>query len=153
MVAEHSAPIKGKVVEILGYYEPTASDKKFVFDKEKVATYLKNGAKASNTVAKILNKNGFDLPVYIGPERKPKKVVEEKKPEVPKPEEGAAAPAEAASEEVAPETEAEPAVTAAEEAVAEPVDEPKAEESPAAEPAAEEAKPEETAADEENPQE
>lgn len=81
VVAEHTAPIKGKVVEILGHYEPTASDKKLVFDKEKVETYIKNGAKPSNTVAKILNANGFDLPVHVRPERKPRKEVEVK-PEV-----------------------------------------------------------------------
>lgn len=110
MAAEHSAPINGKVVEILGHYEPTASDKKFVFEKEKIAAYLKNGAQPSNTVAKLLNKNGFDLPVHIRPEQKPRKVAEAK-PEAPKAETASAE--EVAGEESAPVEVAEPTEEAA----------------------------------------
>ena len=57
VVAEHSAPIQGKFVEIIGNYNPFT--KKVFLDKEKVEKWLKAGAKPSNTVAKILEKEGF----------------------------------------------------------------------------------------------
>lgn len=118
MVAEHTAPIKGKVVEILGHYEPIASDKKFVFDKEKLDMYMKNGAKPSNTVAKLLNANGYDLPVHVRPERKPRKAEDAKK-EAPKADAGQAQGAPVGAEGEAKEGETEKSVETTEEAAKE----------------------------------
>jgi len=73
VAAEQGKKLDGRVVEILGHYEPAAQEKPFVFDKEKVQGWLSKGAVVSNTVAKLLNSQGFDLPVHIRPERAPRK--------------------------------------------------------------------------------
>ena len=57
VVAEHSRPVQGKFVEILGHYNPFT--KKAVLDKEKIELWLKKGAKPSNSVARLLKKEGF----------------------------------------------------------------------------------------------
>lgn len=153
VVAEHSKPLDGKTVEVVGHYDPTSPAKPFVVDKEAVSKWIEKGAKPSNTVAWLLNKHGgFNLPVEQRPARKPRK---ELKAEA-KPEEGTGEPAspdgdsgkeaalaetaEATGEESKPEEElAEPEEKVAEEPKAEetakPVPEPEAakEEIPAVE--------------------
>ncbi|OGD67874.1 30S ribosomal protein S16 [Candidatus Berkelbacteria bacterium RIFCSPHIGHO2_12_FULL_36_9] len=57
VVAEHTAPIQGKFIEILGNYNPFT--KKIVLDHKKTEDWLKNGAKPSNTAAKLLQKEGL----------------------------------------------------------------------------------------------
>lgn len=57
VIAEHSAPIKGKNIEIVGNYNPFT--KKFIFNLEKIKYWLSKGAKPSNTVAKLLNREGI----------------------------------------------------------------------------------------------
>lgn len=57
VVAEHTAPIQGKFVEIVGHYNPAIKEVKL--DKEKIKKWLDNGAKPSNTVAKLLEKEGM----------------------------------------------------------------------------------------------
>jgi len=57
VVAEHSAPVLGRFVEILGHYDPKT--KKTVLKKERIEYWLSKGAKPSNTVAKILVKEGL----------------------------------------------------------------------------------------------
>jgi small subunit ribosomal protein S16 len=57
VVAEHSRPVKGKFIEILGHYDPIK--KTLVVKKELVLDWLKKGAKPSNTVAKLLTKQGM----------------------------------------------------------------------------------------------
>jgi small subunit ribosomal protein S16 len=54
VVAEHTAPIKGKFVEILGYYLPTQKPKVFEVKKERVEYWMKNGATPSDTVHNLL---------------------------------------------------------------------------------------------------
>lgn len=54
VVAEHQNPIQGKFTEIVGHYNPFT--KKVVLDKEKIVSWMNKGAKPSNTVAKILQK-------------------------------------------------------------------------------------------------
>ena len=78
VAAEQGEKLDGKVVEILGHYEPAAKSKLFVFDKEKVQGWLAKGGVPSNTVAKLLNMNGFDLPVHLRAEGKPKKKAQAK---------------------------------------------------------------------------
>lgn len=137
MVAEDSSKLQGKAVGILGHYIPTLPDKPFVFDKEAVTLWLSRGAQPSNTVAKLLNMNGFDLPVHKHAEAKPKKAPKEETP--------AAAPAPAAEAPVADEAPSEE--PAAEQA------EPTVEETPAEAPVAEETAPEEAPAEESTPEE
>ncbi|MFH1375951.1 MAG: 30S ribosomal protein S16 [Patescibacteria group bacterium] len=54
-----SSPKSGKVIAILGSYDPRDPENQFVFDAEKLEQYLKNGAQPSDTVARLLIKNGF----------------------------------------------------------------------------------------------
>lgn len=58
VVAEHSAPVKGSYVYLLGNYDPRK--KIVVLDKDETIKWLNNGAKPSNTVAKILKKEGIE---------------------------------------------------------------------------------------------
>ena len=48
----HRQPTSGKVVAILGSYDPHT--KESTLDKEKAATFLKNGAQPSDRVVKLL---------------------------------------------------------------------------------------------------
>jgi small subunit ribosomal protein S16 len=57
VVQEHTAPIQGKFVEILGNYNPFT--KKITIDEKITTEWLKKGAKPSNTVAKLLIKSGL----------------------------------------------------------------------------------------------
>lgn len=57
VVAEHSRPVKGKFIEILGHYDPIK--KIVVIKKDEIMKWLKNGAKPSNTVARLLQKEGL----------------------------------------------------------------------------------------------
>ena len=108
-VAEHSKPVDGKVVEVVGHYNPTVLDKAqaFVVNKEAVEAWLAKGAKPSNTVSRLLNTYaGFSLAVEQRPARKPKKAPAE--PAAPAPAAVEEAPAEqpAVADEEAPATEA-----------------------------------------------
>jgi len=78
VAAEQGEKLDGKVVEILGHYEPAAKEKPFVFDKERVQAWLSKGGMPSNTVAKLLNMNGFDLPIKMNAEAKPRKKAQAK---------------------------------------------------------------------------
>lgn len=135
------SPTRGRVVSYLGSYNPhtkTAS-----IDSEKAAGYLNNGARPSDTVARLFKKEGIKLPAWV-------KLDEPRKRDVRNPEKRrSTAPAQ-------PEAQTEPAATEAdpgEEAAAEPdaVTEEKedqvADETIAAEP--EESAPAEPSADEE----
>lgn len=124
VVAEHSAPVQGKFVEIVGSYNPS-ENKKLEFKKDRIEYWVSVGAKPSDTVASLLKAKGFDnMDQYIGRRdlKRPKK----------NPSEEELAAAEAAK---APAQEAAPAEDSA------PVETPAPEETPAEEPAAEEAAP------------
>ena len=94
VVAEKSRPVKKKFIEQLGYYNPLSSGGKgeLVFDKSLLEKYIKNGAQVSQSVARLLVKEGFALAGkfvkarHTVPKKEPKpEPVEEK--EIPKPEE------------------------------------------------------------------
>jgi len=59
VAAEKARPVKKKIVERLGYYDPLANDGagELVFDVEKVKAHIANGAQLSQTVARLLVKN------------------------------------------------------------------------------------------------
>ncbi|MDR2772824.1 MAG: 30S ribosomal protein S16 [Elusimicrobiota bacterium] len=46
----------GEPIEILGQYDPMATDSKLNVDMERVKYWLKVGAQASNTVAELIKK-------------------------------------------------------------------------------------------------
>lgn len=56
-------PTSGKVVALLGSYDPHA--KTTTLDKEKAATFLKNGAQPSDRVALLLKSEGVKLPSWV----------------------------------------------------------------------------------------
>lgn len=101
-------PTSGKVVAMLGSYDPHA--KAAVLDKEKAATFLKNGARPSDRAAMLLKSEGVKLPSWVeidtkkaGKLRNPEKL-RKNRPAEPKAEEATEEPvAEAPAEETAPE--------------------------------------------------
>lgn len=52
VISEHTNPVKSKFFEIVGNHNPHS--KQTVIDKEKVLKWLNNGAKPTNTVARLL---------------------------------------------------------------------------------------------------
>src|ERR1700755_2953844 len=56
-------PTSGKVVAMLGSYDPHA--KTTSLDKEKAAAFLKNGAQPSERVAFLLKSEGVKLPSWV----------------------------------------------------------------------------------------
>ena len=56
-------PTSGKVVATLGNYDPHA--KTLNLDREKAATFLKNGAQPSDRAALLLQKEGIELPKWV----------------------------------------------------------------------------------------
>jgi len=56
-------PTSGKVVALLGAYDPHA--KSFSVDKEKVVFYLEHGAQPSERTARLLHAEGIKLPTWV----------------------------------------------------------------------------------------
>ncbi len=80
VVAEHSAPVKGSYIYLLGNYDPRK--KIIVLNKEETLKWLNNGAKPSNTVAKILKKEGIkhkSIVIKIFKSKSKKQIEAEKK--------------------------------------------------------------------------
>ena len=73
VVAEKSAPIKGKFVEILGNFDPI--QKVFKVAKDRVVYWFERGAKPTQKVARLLLKyeNLKTVPIVERATRKPKK--------------------------------------------------------------------------------
>jgi small subunit ribosomal protein S16 len=65
MVVQESrvTPTSGKVVALLGSYDPHA--KTVQLDKEKAAKFLSNGAQPSDRAALLLQKEGIELPKWV----------------------------------------------------------------------------------------
>jgi len=59
VVAEHSAPIKGRYIELLGTFDPLVEKHGFVVDTAKVEAWIKKGAKPTNTIARLLKGQGI----------------------------------------------------------------------------------------------
>lgn len=59
----HRTPTSGKVVARLGSYDPHA--KTVILDKEKAAFYLEHGAQPSDSIARLLKKEGVKLPKWV----------------------------------------------------------------------------------------
>jgi len=56
VVADSRSPRDGKFIEEVGCYDMRKSSDKFKIDKERVAYWIKNGAKPSATVKSFLKK-------------------------------------------------------------------------------------------------
>jgi small subunit ribosomal protein S16 len=82
VVAEHTAPIKGKFLENLGFLNPHTKEKEFKADRIKY--WIEKGAQCSDTVHNLLVSNN----IISGPKKAvkiKKKPVDEKKTEETKP--------------------------------------------------------------------
>jgi small subunit ribosomal protein S16 len=92
-------PTSGKVVALLGSYDPHA--KTVTLDKEKAVTFLKNGAQPSDRAALLLKREGVELPKWVnissvkgGKLRHPEKLRKNQPKEAPTTEEAPTAEAE-----------------------------------------------------------
>jgi len=56
VAADSRSPRDGKFLEMLGTYDPLKSENNIKINAEKVASWIKNGAKPSETVASLLKK-------------------------------------------------------------------------------------------------
>ena len=54
VVADSKSPRDGKIIEKIGTYDPMTKPKAIVLDKEKVERWIKNGAKPTDTVKKLI---------------------------------------------------------------------------------------------------
>ena len=56
VVADSRCPRDGKIIEKIGTYNPMTEPSTIVLDQEKVATWIKNGAKPTDTVKALIEK-------------------------------------------------------------------------------------------------
>jgi small subunit ribosomal protein S16 len=106
VVAEKARPVKGKFLEVVGHFLPARKPAEFVHEDERIVHWIKKGAIPSDTVARLLKKEGLkDMDKFI--ERYKKQKSKKEQPEAP----AAAAPAPVA--EAAPEAPAAEAPTEA----------------------------------------
>ena len=54
VVADSRSPRDGKIVEQIGTYDPMTNPATINLDKEKVEKWIKNGAKPTDTVKKLI---------------------------------------------------------------------------------------------------
>jgi small subunit ribosomal protein S16 len=59
----HVTPTSGKVVALIGNYNPHA--KSLTLNKEKAAFYLEHGAQPSDRAARLMQKDGVKLPDWV----------------------------------------------------------------------------------------
>ncbi len=86
VVAEKARPVKGKFLEILGHYLPAKKTPVFEVDSEKVTTWVSKGAIPSDTMARLLRKNGMkNMEKFISryPKRRSKSAPAEEPPAPP----------------------------------------------------------------------
>ncbi len=117
VAAESARAATGKYVEVLGHYNPHT--KELMVKKEETLKRLGNGAQPSNTVIKLLQREGIELPSWAKLKTKqPKPKTEEAKaeeaPAADEPTEEEVATEETATEELKEETPAEDEVRVAE---------------------------------------
>ena len=56
VVADSRSKRDGKIIEQLGTFDPMTEPSTVVIDKEKVEKWIKNGAKPTDTVKRLLNR-------------------------------------------------------------------------------------------------
>ena len=56
VVADSKCPRDGKIIEKIGTYDPMTEPSTVVLDQEKVAQWIKNGAKPTPTVKNLIEK-------------------------------------------------------------------------------------------------
>jgi len=82
VVAEHSKPVKGKYLEILGNYKPATDPKEITLNKERIEYWISVGAKPSDSVASLLKREGLDnMDKFIVKSRDKKRKKKKESPE------------------------------------------------------------------------
>ncbi len=56
VVADSKSPRDGKIIEQIGTYNPMTDPSEIKIDSEKLATWIKNGAKPTDTVKSLMEK-------------------------------------------------------------------------------------------------
>ena len=56
VVADSKSPRDGKIIDQVGTYNPMVEPSELVLDKEKVEKWIKNGAKPTDTVKRLIEK-------------------------------------------------------------------------------------------------
>ena len=56
VVADSRSPRDGKIIDKIGSYDPMTNPSTIVIDKEKLATWTKNGAKPTESVKALIEK-------------------------------------------------------------------------------------------------
>lgn len=56
VVADSKSPRDGKIIEQIGTYNPMVEPSELNLDKEKVEKWIKNGAKPTDTVKRLIEK-------------------------------------------------------------------------------------------------
>ena len=56
VIADSKSPRDGKIIEQIGTYNPMTEPSELVLDREKVAQWIKNGAKPTDTVERLIEK-------------------------------------------------------------------------------------------------
>jgi len=92
VVAEHTSPIKGRFVEVLGFFNPHTKEKNFKADRVKY--WIEKGAQCSDTAHNLL--------VSAKIISEPKRAIKMKKKEAPAAPESEAKPTESEKKEEAP---------------------------------------------------
>ena len=59
VVADSRSPRDGRCIEEIGYYNPLTEPKTVKIDDEKASSWIKNGAKPTDTVDKLFKENGI----------------------------------------------------------------------------------------------
>lgn len=57
VVADSKSPRDGKIIEQIGTYDPMSEPSVLNLDNEKVEKWIKNGAKPTETVKRLIEKN------------------------------------------------------------------------------------------------
>ena len=57
VVADSRSPRDGRIIEKIGSYDPMTKPSTIVLDNEKVEKWIKNGAKPTDTVKKLIEVN------------------------------------------------------------------------------------------------
>lgn len=66
VLAEKSAPVKGHFKEIIGHYIPNREPVVLKFEEDRISHWISKGAIPSNTLARLLKKNGVkNMDKYI----------------------------------------------------------------------------------------
>ena len=63
VVADSRSPRDGRIIEQIGTYDPMTDPSTLKVDREKVEKWIKNGAKPTDTVKHLIEKNEFEAKV------------------------------------------------------------------------------------------